>query len=81
VPQNFAVAAKSLSDKFQYVSFKTNDRAAIARLAGSASTLNGLPLDVLSATFNLERNEARQLKNNPFKFLIPPRESERKAVA
>ncbi|GAU11658.1 hypothetical protein TSUD_334710 [Trifolium subterraneum] len=82
VPQNFAVAAKSLSDKFQYVSFKTNDRAAIARLAGSSSTLNGLPLDVLAATFNLERNEARQLKNNnPFKFLVPPRESESRASA
>jgi len=82
VPQNFAVAAKSMSDRFQYVSFKTNDNAAIARLAGTSSTLSGMPVDVLAATFNMDRNEARQLKNNsPFKFLVPPRESEHRAAA
>ncbi|KEH23930.1 legumin A2 [Medicago truncatula] len=82
VPQNFAVAAKSVSDRFTYVSFKTNDNAAIARLAGTQSTLSGMPVDVLAATFNMDRNEARQLKNNNlFKFLVPPRESERRAAA
>ncbi|XP_045792867.1 legumin A2-like [Trifolium pratense] len=82
VPQNFAVAAKSLSDRFTYVAFKTNDNAAIARLAGTSSTLSGMPVDVIAATFNMQRNEARQVKsNNPFKFLVPPRESERRAAA
>ncbi|WJX79005.1 Legumin A2, variant 2 [Trifolium repens] len=82
VPQNMAVAAKSLSDRFTYVSFKTNENAAIARLAGTSSTLSGMPVDVIAATFNMQRNEARQVKsNNPFKFLVPPRESERRAAA
>ncbi|KAI5426465.1 hypothetical protein KIW84_032047 [Lathyrus oleraceus] len=82
VPQNYAVAAKSLSDRFSYVAFKTNDRAGIARLAGTSSVINNLPLDVVAATFNLQRNEARQLKsNNPFKFLVPARESENRASA
>ncbi|WJX84366.1 Legumin A2, variant 2 [Trifolium repens] len=82
VPQNMAVAAKSLSDRFTYVSFKTNDNADIARLAGTSSTLSGMPVDVIAATFNMQRNEARQVKsNNPFKFLVPPRESERRAAA
>ncbi|XP_058766499.1 legumin A2-like [Vicia villosa] len=77
VPQNYAVAAKSVSERFTYVAFKTNDRAAISRLAGTSSAINSMPLDVVAATFNLERNEARQLKsNNPFKFLVPPRESD-----
>ncbi|CAK8543598.1 unnamed protein product [Lathyrus sativus] len=82
VPQNYAVAAKSLSDRFTYVAFKTNDRAGIARLAGTSSVINDMPLDVVAATFNLQRNEARQLKsNNPFKFLIPARESQNRASA
>ncbi|CAK8543594.1 unnamed protein product [Lathyrus sativus] len=82
VPQNYAVAAKSLSDRFTYVAFKTNDRAGIARLAGTSSVINDMPVDVVAATFNLQRNEARQLKaNNPFKFLIPPRESQNRASA
>nr|CAA38758.1 legumin A2 primary translation product [Vicia faba var. minor] len=82
VPQNYAVAAKSLSDRFTYVAFKTNDRAGIARLAGTSSVINDMPVDVVAATFNLERNEARQLKsNNPFKFLVPPRESQKRASA
>ncbi|KAL5059697.1 hypothetical protein RYX36_031301 [Vicia faba] len=50
--------------------------------AGTTSAINALPLDVVAATFNLQRNEARQLKsNNPFKFLVPPRESEKRASA
>lgn len=82
VPQNFAVAAKSLSDRFSYVAFKTDDRAMINKLVGATSELSGLPVDVIASTFNLERNEARQLKNNmQFRFLVPPRESQNIAAA
>ncbi|XP_004493780.1 legumin A-like [Cicer arietinum] len=82
VPQNFAVAAKSMSDRFSYVAFKTNDRAAIGKLVGATSSLSSIPEDVIAATFNMERNEARKLKSsNPFTFLVPPRESENKAAA
>nr|5GYL_A Chain A, legumin-like protein [Cicer arietinum]5GYL_B Chain B, legumin-like protein [Cicer arietinum]5GYL_C Chain C, legumin-like protein [Cicer arietinum] len=83
VPQNFAIAAKSLSDRFSYVAFKTNDRAAIGRLLGASSLINGMPEEVVAAAFNMERNEARQLKfNSPFSFLVPPRsDSDNKAAA
>ncbi|XP_061341702.1 legumin A-like [Gastrolobium bilobum] len=82
VPQNFAVAAKSLSDKFRYVAFKTNDRAVIATLAGGNSLLRSLPEEVVAGAYNLKREQARQVKNNnPFKYLVPPRESEARNVA
>lgn len=83
IPQNFAVAAKSLSDRFVYVAFKTSDQATIARLAGASSTINALPEEVVANSFNLRKEEARQVKfNNPFKFLVPPRQSpDNKATA
>lgn len=83
VPQNFAVAGKSLSDRFSYVSFKTHDRAVINRLVGRSSAISGLPEEVVASTFNLKRNQARQLKNNnmQFQFLVPPRESQNIAAA
>ncbi|KAG4396334.1 hypothetical protein AAZX31_19G150900 [Glycine max] len=82
VPQNFAVAARSQSDNFEYVSFKTNDRPSIGNLAGANSLLNALPEEVIQQTFNLRRQQARQVKNNnPFSFLVPPKESQRRVVA
>ncbi|MED6190086.1 hypothetical protein PIB30_102313 [Stylosanthes scabra] len=77
VPQNFAVAAKSQSEHFLYVAFKTNSRASIANLAGRNSFMSNLPEDVVANSYGLQREQARQLKNNnPWKFLVPPQESE-----
>ncbi|KAG5055384.1 hypothetical protein GLYMA_03G163533v4 [Glycine max] len=82
VPQNFVVAARSQSDNFEYVSFKTNDTPMIGTLAGANSLLNALPEEVIQHTFNLKSQQARQIKNNnPFKFLVPPQESQKRAVA
>ncbi|MED6110767.1 hypothetical protein PIB30_045869 [Stylosanthes scabra] len=79
VPQNFAVAAKSQSEHFLYVAFKTNSRASIANLAGRNSFMSNLPEDVVANSYGLPRDQARQLKNNnPFNFLVPPQESEMK---
>ncbi|KAK7245364.1 hypothetical protein RIF29_40204 [Crotalaria pallida] len=82
IPQNYVVAAKSQSNNFRYVAFKTNDKATVATLAGANSEIKAMPLEVVAHSFNLEREQAWQLKNNnPFKFLVPPRESEVRAVA
>ncbi|KAL2321050.1 hypothetical protein Fmac_030019 [Flemingia macrophylla] len=83
VPQNFAVAAKSQSNNFKYVAFKTHDRPKTGTLAGRNSLLNALPEEVIQHSFNLRSEQARQIKNNnPFNFLVPPRqESQRRDVA
>ncbi|KAF1866765.1 hypothetical protein Lal_00018150 [Lupinus albus] len=82
IPQNYAAAIKSLSDNFRYVAFKTNDIPQIATLAGANSEISALPLEVVAHAFNLNRDQARQLKNNnPYKFLVPPPQSQLRAVA
>ncbi|CAL0326859.1 unnamed protein product [Lupinus luteus] len=82
IPQNYAAAIKSLDDNFSYISFKTNDIPQIAALAGLTSSIRALPLDVVAHAFNLDRDQARQLKNNnPYKFLVPPPQSQLRAVA
>ncbi|XP_057440639.1 legumin A-like [Lotus japonicus] len=83
VPQNFAIAARSTSDKFNYISFKTHEMPWMAKLAGAASAFEAMPLEVIQNSFNLERDQAKQIKNNNrFNFLVPPREqSQRRASA
>nr|KYP70740.1 Glycinin G3 [Cajanus cajan] len=83
VPQNFAVAAKSQSNNFKYVAFKTHDIPVTGTLAGRNSLLNALPEEVIQHTFNLRSEQARQIKNNnPFNFLVPPpRHSQMRYVA
>ncbi|KAL1350230.1 hypothetical protein HN51_014352 [Arachis hypogaea] len=77
VPQNFAVAAKSQSEHFLYVAFKTNSRASISNLAGKNSYMWNLPEDVVANSYGLQYEQARQLKNNnPFTFLVPPQDSQ-----
>lgn len=82
VPQDFVLAAKSLSDNFSYMAFKTNDIPQIAALAGLTSSIRAMPVDVVANAYNLPREQASQLKtNNPFKYLVPPRESRMRSVA
>ncbi|KAF3436147.1 hypothetical protein FNV43_RR23239 [Rhamnella rubrinervis] len=64
VPQNFAVLKQASNEGFEWVSFKTNDRANINPLAGRISVLRALPDDVVANVFQLSRDEARQVKNN-----------------
>ncbi|KAF7818424.1 glycinin G3 [Senna tora] len=74
VPQNFALAVKSQCENFRYVAFKTNGRAMMAPLAGRTSVIASWPEEVVQHAFQLERQQARQLKNNnnDFSFLVPP---------
>lgn len=73
VPQNFPVALRVESKTFEYVSFKTNDRAMMAPLAGRTSLLKLLPEEVLVQSYRLRAEQARQLKkNNHYVYLAPP---------
>lgn len=78
VPQNFALAMRAENEEFEYVSFKTNERAMMATLAGRTSILRGLPEEVVAHSYQLKTTQASQLKNNnPYVLLVPPMSSPR----
>lgn len=64
VPQNFAVVKRARGQRFEWISFKTNDRAMINPLAGSTSVLRAMPEEVLANAFQISREDARKLKYN-----------------
>ncbi|XP_010556853.2 PREDICTED: 12S seed storage protein CRA1-like [Tarenaya hassleriana] len=64
IPQGFAVAKTAQSERFEWISFKTNDNAKINTLAGRTSVLRGLPLEVLTNGFQISVEEARRVKFN-----------------
>ncbi|KAJ0092107.1 hypothetical protein Patl1_25601 [Pistacia atlantica] len=64
VPQNFAVVKRAGSDKFEWVSFKTNGLSQTSQLAGRVSVFRALPLDVIRNSFDISREDARRLKES-----------------
>ncbi|KAL5199138.1 hypothetical protein ABZP36_002650 [Zizania latifolia] len=64
VPQNFAVLVKARHEGFAWVSFKTNHNAIDSQIAGKASILRALPVDVVANAYRLSREESRSLKFN-----------------
>ena len=64
VPQNFAVVKRASSEGFEWVAFKTNDRAQISPLAGRTSVLRAIPADVLANAFQLRQEDVSELKVN-----------------
>lgn len=62
VPQNFAVVKRTERDMFEYVEFKTNDNAMTNDLAGRASTIRALPVEVVANAYRLSLEDARRLK-------------------
>lgn len=75
IPQNYVVLVKAnQQQQFEWVSFKTNHNSMVNQLVGKASTIRGLPLDVLRASYRLSIEQARRLKNNrreEFTILTP----------
>ncbi|KAF3329846.1 Glutelin type-A 1 [Carex littledalei] len=75
IPQNYAVLVKAnQQQQFEWVSFKTNHNSMVNQLVGKVSTIRGLPLDVLRASYRLSIEQARRLKNNrreEFTILTP----------
>ncbi|XP_006647245.1 glutelin type-A 1-like [Oryza brachyantha] len=64
IPQNFAVAVKARHEGFTWVSFKTNHNAIDSQIAGKASILRALPVDVVANSYRLSRQESRSVKFN-----------------
>ncbi|KAM6565136.1 hypothetical protein CsatB_025134 [Cannabis sativa] len=64
VPQNFAVVKMAEKEGFEWVSFKTNDRAQVNQLAGKISFMRAMPEDVIANSYQISREQARRLKYN-----------------
>uniref|UniRef100_A0A0E0JZG5 Cupin type-1 domain-containing protein n=1 Tax=Oryza punctata TaxID=4537 RepID=A0A0E0JZG5_ORYPU len=64
IPPNFAVAVKARREGFAWVSFKTNHNAIDSQIAGKASILRALPIDVVANAYRLSREESRRVKFN-----------------
>ncbi|KAI3742676.1 hypothetical protein L1987_60369 [Smallanthus sonchifolius] len=62
IPQNFAVIKKAKEQGARWVSFKTNDNAMIANLAGRVSAISSLPVDVVANSYQMSREDAQKLK-------------------
>ncbi|XP_076899390.1 11S globulin seed storage protein G3-like [Bidens hawaiensis] len=62
IPQNFAVVKRGGEKGARWVSFKTNDNAKIANLAGRVSAIRSLPVDVVANSYQLSREQAHRLK-------------------
>ncbi|XP_016183060.1 glycinin-like [Arachis ipaensis] len=61
VPQNFAVGKQAGNEGFEYVAFKTTDRASISHLK---QVFRGIPADVLINAFGLRNHQVSALKYN-----------------
>ena len=64
MPQNFALVKQAEKEGFEWVSFKTNDRAKVNQLAGRVSYMRALPKDVIANSYQISREQARRLKYN-----------------
>ncbi|KAM5563476.1 prunin 1 Pru du 6.0101-like [Rosa sericea] len=64
VPQNHAVLQKAMSNGYEYIAFKTDDNAMMNTMAGRTSVLRALPDVVLANAYQMDREQARNLKYN-----------------
>ncbi|KAM5563479.1 prunin 1 Pru du 6-like [Rosa sericea] len=64
VPQNHAVLQKAMSNGYEYIAFKTDDNAMINTMAGRTSVLRALPDVVLANAYQMDREQARNVKYN-----------------
>ncbi|KAJ1397831.1 RmlC-like cupin domain superfamily [Sesbania bispinosa] len=61
VPQNFVVAQQAGDEGFEYVVFKTNDRASISHVK---QVFRATPAEVLAQAFGLRQRQVTELKLN-----------------
>ncbi|XP_065874667.1 11S globulin seed storage protein Ana o 2.0101-like [Euphorbia lathyris] len=62
VPHSFLIAEQAKSEKFEYVTFKTNANPITSELSGRNSVINYLPLEVLENAFKINKEEAKEVK-------------------
>ncbi|XP_050218340.1 11S globulin-like [Mercurialis annua] len=83
VPQNFIVVKRAESDRFEYVTFKTNDNAMTSDVAGRTSAVRAMPVEVLANAFRVSVEDASRIKFNRKEttFASSPSESGRRSTA
>ncbi|URE26694.1 glutelin [Musa troglodytarum] len=64
VPQYFAVTIQAQRESFEWVSIKTSDNAIVNHFVGKTSALRGMPVEVLTNSYRISREEAMRLKFN-----------------
>ncbi|KZV26553.1 legumin B-like [Dorcoceras hygrometricum] len=62
VPQNFVIVKKASNEGFEWITFKTNENAINNQLAGRLSAIRAMPVDVLTNSYGISRDDARDLK-------------------
>lgn len=62
IPQNFAMIKQAREEGFEFISIKTNGAAMVSTIVGKASTIKGMPEDVLVHSYRISRDEARRVK-------------------
>ncbi|GMI73985.1 CRUCIFERINA [Hibiscus trionum] len=64
VPQNFAFMKRAGSEGAEWVSFFTNSEATNTPMAGRVSAIRALPEEVVAASYQISREDARKVKFN-----------------
>lgn len=62
VPQGFAVAEQAGSEGFEFIAFKTNDRAMISPMVGRSSIIRAIPAEVLANAFGVPLPQVSTIK-------------------
>lgn len=80
VPQNFVVAQQAEEEGFEYVVFKTNDRAAVSHVK---EVLRSTPAEVLENAFGLRQRQVTEIKfsGNRGPLVHPQSESHDRVIA
>ncbi|KAE8660781.1 hypothetical protein F3Y22_tig00116951pilonHSYRG00824 [Hibiscus syriacus] len=82
VPQNFAFLKRAGSEGAEWISFFTNSDATNTPMAGRVSAIQVLPEEVVAASYQISREDARRVKlNNQDTFFFTCSRSERRAEA
>lgn len=83
IPQNFMVMAKARSERFSWVTMKTNNDAVEGHAAGQTSVFLSFPEDVIANSFGISREEARRLKRRSLSrnIFTPGKSSQREMKA
>lgn len=64
VPQNFAGIKRAGNEGLEWIAFKTNDNTITSQIAGRFSAIQSMPEEVLMNSYQISRQDARNLKSN-----------------
>ncbi|WCJ38323.1 Glutelin type-B 2 [Euphorbia peplus] len=62
IPQHLVLAKRAKSETFEYVTFKTTANPITSIVSGRNSVMSGIPLEVLTNSFEIAKAEAKMVK-------------------